>query len=62
MGQKAKPRRAEKSDAAKQEITALEASKTFGSMLSRVTFAGESFTITRYGKPVARLVPVDAAA
>ncbi|MGP8246688.1 MAG: type II toxin-antitoxin system Phd/YefM family antitoxin [Bryobacteraceae bacterium] len=39
-----------------QEIGAFEAKNTLGSLLDRVE-AGEEILITRYGKPVARLVP-----
>lgn len=38
-----------------QEIDALEAKNTFGSLLHRVQ-AGEEFVITRHCQPIARLV------
>jgi len=39
-----------------REIGAFEAKNTLGSLLDRVG-QGEEIIITRYGKPVARLVP-----
>lgn len=39
-----------------QEIGAFEAKNTLGSLLDRVQ-NGEEITITRHGRPVARLVP-----
>ena len=39
-----------------QEIGALEAKNTLGTLLDRVEH-GEEIVITRHGKPVARLVP-----
>ena len=41
-----------------QEIGAFEAKNTLGSLLDRVE-TGEEIVITRHGKPVARLVPVE---
>jgi prevent-host-death family protein len=38
------------------EVGAFEAKNTFGTLLDRVE-RGEEITITRHGKPVARLVP-----
>ncbi len=40
-------------------ITALEARIRFGTLLQRVA-KGEEIVITRYDKPVARVVPVDS--
>jgi prevent-host-death family protein len=39
------------------EISAFQAKNTLGSLLDRVE-RGEEITITRHGKPVARLVPL----
>lgn len=33
-----------------------------GDLLGRVTYGREEFIITRHGKPVARLIPFEAAA
>lgn len=33
-----------------------------GDLLGRVSYGREEFVITRHGKPVARLVPLDSAA
>jgi prevent-host-death family protein len=41
------------------EVGTLEAKNSLSSLLDRVQ-AGEEITITRHGKPVARLVPVAA--
>jgi len=41
---------------ASSEVGAFEAKNTFGGLLDRVE-RGEEITITRHGKPVARLVP-----
>jgi prevent-host-death family protein len=40
-------------------VTAFEAKARFGDLLDRVA-AGEEVVITRYGKPVARLIPEGA--
>jgi prevent-host-death family protein len=40
------------------EIGAFQAKNTLGSLLDRVE-RGEEITITRHGKPVARLVPAE---
>ena len=40
------------------DIGAFQAKNTFGSLLDRVE-RGEEITITRHGKPVARLVPAE---
>ena len=37
-----------------------EAKKRFSDLLARVAFGGESVLITRRGKPMAKLVPVEA--
>ena len=42
-----------------REIGAFEAKNAFGMLLDQVEF-GEAIIITRYGKAVARLVPVEA--
>lgn len=42
-----------------REVGTLEARNTFSSLLERVE-GGEEITITRHGKPVARMVPVSA--
>ena len=44
-----------------REIGAFEAKNTLGSLLDEVE-RGEEITITRRGKPIARLVSVDAQA
>jgi prevent-host-death family protein len=44
---------------AEKQIGAFEAKNTLGTLLDRVE-AGEEITITRRGKPVARLVSVNA--
>ncbi len=41
------------------EVGAFEAKNTLGNLLERVS-KGEEITISRRGKPVARLVPVNA--
>ncbi|MCP3961785.1 MAG: type II toxin-antitoxin system Phd/YefM family antitoxin [bacterium] len=38
-----------------------EAKKQFSDLLGRVAYGGETVLITRRGKPMARLVPPDAA-
>lgn len=43
-------------------ITSTEAARHLGDFLARVKHAGESFLLTRSGKPLARLVPVRAGA
>jgi prevent-host-death family protein len=37
-----------------------DAKRQFADLLGRVAYGGETITITRRGKPMARLVPVDA--
>lgn len=40
-------------------MTAEEARRNFADILNEVGFGGEQILITRHGKPVAKLVPVD---
>jgi prevent-host-death family protein len=40
------------------KLNVAEAKKQFSELLGRVAFGGESFLITRRGRPMARLVPV----
>ena len=40
----------------------VDAKRHFAALLERVAYGGETITITRRGKPMARLVPVDANA
>jgi prevent-host-death family protein len=40
----------------------VDAKRHFAALLGRVAYGGETITITRRGKPIARLVPVDANA
>jgi prevent-host-death family protein len=46
-------------DQTMSNVGSFEAKTKFAELLARVE-AGESFTITRHGAPVARLVPVDS--
>lgn len=39
-----------------------EAQNILGELVSRVLYGGETITITKHGKPAAKLVPIDAAA
>lgn len=39
-------------------LNVAEAKRDFSSLLARVAFGGESVTITRRGRPMARLVPI----
>jgi len=41
-------------------INVADAKRHFADLLGRVAYGGETITITRRGKPMARLVPVDA--
>jgi prevent-host-death family protein len=41
-----------------KDVSATEAGRRFSEMLDAVEHDGESFTIVRHGKPVARLAPV----
>jgi prevent-host-death family protein len=43
-----------------REVGTLEARNSFSSLLERVE-RGEEITITRHGKPVAKLIPAEAA-
>ncbi len=42
-------------------LNVAEAKKQFSDLLGRVAYGGETVLITRRGKPMARLVPRDAA-
>lgn len=44
------------------EISVSDAADKLGELVNRVAFGGETVIITRYDKPVARLVPMDSAA
>ena len=44
-----------------KDITATEAARNFSNMLDSVEHGHESFRISRGGRPVARLVPAEAA-
>ena len=41
-----------------RDISATDAGRSFSEMLDAVEHDGESFTIVRHGKPVAKLAPV----
>jgi prevent-host-death family protein len=41
-------------------INVADAKRHFADLLGRVAYGGETITITRRGKPMARLIPVDA--
>lgn len=43
-------------------IAAEVARRQFGDLLNRIGYLGERFTITRNGKPVATLAPIEAGA
>ncbi len=43
-------------------LNVAEAKKQFSDLLGRVAYGGETVLITRRGKPMARMVPPDAAA
>lgn len=43
-------------------INVVDAKRHFADLLGRVAYGGETITITRRGKPMARLVPVDTDA
>jgi prevent-host-death family protein len=45
-----------------KDVTATDAARHFSDLLDAVEHAGESFTVTRSGRVVARIVPVEAAA
>lgn len=42
-----------------KEVTAYNARKNFGELLSQVLYRGDQVIINRSGKPVAAIVPVD---
>lgn len=42
-------------------ISATELARTLGDILGRIRYKGESFTVERNGRPVARLTPVREA-
>jgi prevent-host-death family protein len=42
-------------------INVAEAKQQFSGLLGRVAYGGETVTITRRGKPMAKLVPVETA-
>jgi len=42
-------------------LNVAEAKKQFSDLLGRVAYGGETILITRRGRPMARLVPPDAA-
>lgn len=42
-------------------LNVVDAKKQFSELLGRVAFRGESILITRRGKPMAKLVPLDTA-
>ena len=48
-------------DPAAPEVTATNAARRMGELISRVAYGGERFVITRHGRPVAELVPAQAA-
>ena len=41
-----------------RRITATELARRLGDILGRIRYQGESFTVERNGKPVARLTPI----
>jgi prevent-host-death family protein len=46
----------------KNTVTATELARNVGDILARIRYRHESFVIERNGRPIARIVPVDAAA
>lgn len=42
-------------------ITAREANQRFAEVLAKVETEGKGFLVTKHGRPVARLLPVEAA-
>ncbi len=58
MPDKKNPR---KSDTEGEPVRAETIRDLLGEYLGRVEFGGESFVITRHGKPAAKLVPIKAA-
>jgi prevent-host-death family protein len=45
-----------------KDVTATDAARHFSDLLDAVEHAGESFTVTRSGRVVARIVPAEGAA
>jgi prevent-host-death family protein len=45
----------------RQHLTVTEAVRNFSEVLGRVRFRGERFVLTKGGKPIAELVPVEEA-
>lgn len=44
-----------------EEVSVSDAADRLGELVNRVAFGGETVIITRYDKPAARLVPLEAA-
>lgn len=44
-----------------ENVAATDAARSLGDLLNRVMYGGQSFVITRHGRPVAELVPAQAA-
>lgn len=42
-------------------ITAREANQRFSELLSKVETEGQGFVVTKHGRPVARIVPIETA-
>lgn len=42
-----------------ERVGAEEAKRTFGELLNRTRFTGQRFLITKHGKPVASLGPIE---
>lgn len=42
-------------------ITARDANQRFSELLSKVETEGQGFVVTKHGRPVARIVPVETA-
>ena len=40
-------------------ITAREANQRFSELLSKVETEGQSFVVTKHGRPIARIIPVE---
>lgn len=43
-----------------QTLSVTEAARGFSDLVNRVRYRGESATLTKNGRPVARLIPVDS--
>lgn len=41
------------------EVSTEEVRRNFGEQVNRVAFGGERLIITRHGKPIARLLPIE---